>query len=311
MRLKPKGFTLIELLVVVAIIALLIAILIPSLAASRERARTTVCQTRMRAWGQGFHMYAADNNQSLPLDGFDGTTTSPIGVWNDTFLWFNGLTVYMGTGSMTYDQLWQNSTVSHPLPKAGDNSMFVCPSAFEALGAPGIGSDIMTPTNVNYPQGYFEIYGWDNFAGGRSHGTWRAMLLCYGMNSQLRQLTCNSWQDYPGVPDPPPFTPYNNDIKKMTQLNPSDKVPLLAEKRISTNELDPSMSNYNLLVTKNLGQSKVTANRFGARHKKGGNIVFADGHVEWFSNSSLNTGTGLNKALDYNIPNLVIWHPTQ
>src|SRR6185437_10203675 len=49
---KFRAFTLIELLVVVSIICVLIAIMIPSLAAVRERHRTTTCQTNLRQMGQ-------------------------------------------------------------------------------------------------------------------------------------------------------------------------------------------------------------------------------------------------------------------
>ena len=61
---------------------------------------------------------------------------------------------------------------------------------------------------------------------------------------------------------------------------------------------------------KALAQSKVTANRFSARHNNGGNIVFADGHVELVDNYKINTGTGLIKKNYYNVLNLVVWNPT-
>jgi prepilin-type N-terminal cleavage/methylation domain-containing protein/prepilin-type processing-associated H-X9-DG protein len=303
MQVKAKGFTLIELLVVVAIIALLIAILLPSLGKARDRARLTVCQTRLRAWGQGFIMYASENNNALPLDGFDGTSSLPIGLWSDNFLWFNGLTVYMGTGNQSYYGLQQNATPGHPLPKGGQNSIFICPSAGEALGNTFVGGPDCDQMTTN-PQGYFNVWGYDQIiqgSGSKGGGTsiQRPMLLCYGMNSQLRQLSMQSAQDYPGVAQP-------GDNRKLATLNPAAMVPLLAEKRININELETTDPNY----SKSLAQSKITANRFTARHMKGGSVVMADGHVEWFLNSAINSGTGANKLYNYNIMNVIIWNPS-
>ena len=44
------------------------------------------------------------------------------------------------------------------------------------------------------------------------------------------------------------------------------------------------------------------------RHNKGGNIVFADGHVELLNNAKISHGPGA-VAPYYNYPNLVTWHP--
>ena len=37
----------------------------------------------------------------------------------------------------------------------------------------------------------------------------------------------------------------------------------------------------------NLGQPAAYADRFSARHSKGGNLAFADGHVAWFPGSKV------------------------
>lgn len=58
-----KGFTLIELLVVIAIIALLLSILVPSLNSVRERARATVCLTRLRGLGQAVYNVVAEQGR--------------------------------------------------------------------------------------------------------------------------------------------------------------------------------------------------------------------------------------------------------
>ncbi len=74
----PNGFTLIELLVVVAIIAVLVAILLPALAATRERAKLTVCQSNFRQINLGLQGYLLDNNEIMPPSGLKSSNWSEI-----------------------------------------------------------------------------------------------------------------------------------------------------------------------------------------------------------------------------------------
>lgn len=66
MRKPPRGFTLVELLVVIGIIAVLISILLPSLAAARRSAESTVCLSNLRQIGQMAMLYAGENHGFLP-----------------------------------------------------------------------------------------------------------------------------------------------------------------------------------------------------------------------------------------------------
>ncbi len=64
---QNRSFTLIELLVVVAIIAVLVALLLPALASARETARRVSCASQLRQLGSGFHYYANEHAEYLPL----------------------------------------------------------------------------------------------------------------------------------------------------------------------------------------------------------------------------------------------------
>lgn len=71
-----SGFTLIELMVVISLIAVLIAILLPALQRSREVARRISCASQQRQVGLALHIYAADNDEWLPVE-----TVSNLGFW--------------------------------------------------------------------------------------------------------------------------------------------------------------------------------------------------------------------------------------
>jgi len=70
-RSAESGFTLIELLVVISIIILLISILLPALRKARESAHAVQCQSNLRQWATVFHVYAEENQSTIPPYWFD------------------------------------------------------------------------------------------------------------------------------------------------------------------------------------------------------------------------------------------------
>jgi prepilin-type N-terminal cleavage/methylation domain-containing protein len=116
-----EGFTLIELLTVIAIIAVLAAILLPALSQARARAQAMICLNNTRQLVLAWHIYAGDNNESLPYNlGMVGTS------FRTDLNWVNNV--------MTWDLSSDNTNLA-TLTKAslgsfvsGNTSVYRCPS---------------------------------------------------------------------------------------------------------------------------------------------------------------------------------------
>jgi prepilin-type N-terminal cleavage/methylation domain-containing protein len=105
---KFGAFTLIELLVVIAVIAILAALLLPALSNAKSRAQRTACLSNLKQISLGIHVYASDNDDTLP--GIVITNGMP---WSYQWRFFKELT-------KSYDGL--NG------PSSPDDKLFACPA---------------------------------------------------------------------------------------------------------------------------------------------------------------------------------------
>src|SRR5438046_5031607 len=64
---RTAGFSLIELLVVIAIIALLAALLLPALTKAYARSKRAGCVSNLKQIGLGFHTFAHEHGDNLPM----------------------------------------------------------------------------------------------------------------------------------------------------------------------------------------------------------------------------------------------------
>jgi prepilin-type processing-associated H-X9-DG protein/prepilin-type N-terminal cleavage/methylation domain-containing protein len=303
-----SGFTLVELLVVIGIIALLIGVLLPTLSKARESAREAVCLSQIRQWGIAFMMYADANRGVIPEDsdndGNNNTQTGCIGLdpnypslpgsmktQDQSVMWLNCLPPLVNTAP--YNQLQLNylfpGTVTPirgqtliALPGPGAKTLFTCPSGPQP--APGVSSDVLDPTG-----NYFMMW----YANDSAIGVQRPTYLCYVINGKLNDALETQYVQNNNM-EPPPV--------RLNMLRPSSLVCLMMEKRMAPGELPPTDQNYG----QTLGRIKGSWKRFAARHNKGGNILFADGHAVWMSNAALQIPSAPN---NWNQPNKIIWDP--
>jgi prepilin-type processing-associated H-X9-DG protein len=141
-------------------------------------------------------------------------------------------------------------------------------------------------TGVTSTNNYFYLHGAP--AGNSTGDVKMPTCLCYVINSKL-----NATQK----------------AQKIQQLTPNSYVVLMTEKRMVASELPTSDSLCMTWYTKSLGQLKAEEKRFTARHKKGGHLLFVDGHVSWFSNHELQVPYQVAPVYDYNDPGKVVWDP--
>ena len=153
-RMRRK-FTLIELLVVVAIIGILASMLMPSLAAARGKAKTSVCLGQLKQLGTSFIMYADSNDENF----IDRILGGPDSFWMARLYDFH-----------ESEKIIQCTSVQHSIKSGwywgGKDSPWGCDSGWmvyngiNARGSVGINSFLYSTendTNDEYFYSYAEI----------------------------------------------------------------------------------------------------------------------------------------------------------
>jgi prepilin-type N-terminal cleavage/methylation domain-containing protein len=89
---KSHAFTLIELLIVIAIIAILASLLLPSLSRAKEQARRAHCISNQKQLALTAFLYAEENNDLVPRNGYLEDAASLDELLQMTKLWVIGAT---------------------------------------------------------------------------------------------------------------------------------------------------------------------------------------------------------------------------
>jgi prepilin-type processing-associated H-X9-DG protein len=266
---------LVELLVVIGIISLLAALLLPALNSARKAAQETQCMSNLRQFGFGIQMYVDQFKGAVPQKGPDGSnntsedfkkgTAYGISGFDDGSLWFNAIPEYV-VGKSYYQMLVDDAN-GFPAPHAGMSNIFICPTAQPSASL----QDVILGD-------YFMLYGVDS--SGVLPNTRFKFACSYVWNSKMLSPVVGS-ELY---------------TIKMSRLLPASEVVMMVEKITSYGEYtDTSVQNwvaanpsiYGGKITSQglnnqMGQSKADWTRFTTRHRGGGHLLFADGHVSWY-----------------------------
>ncbi len=227
-----------------AVLVLLIAILLPSLSSARQQAKRAVCACRLKQWAVAFECYATENQGDWPH--CDGTDRGPRAL-DDPRISKEDIADWHGWVDLLPPMLdlpdWRSfRRYEHPK----ENTFFQCPSGVP-LDAPGMYS--YRPQR----EGYFS----------------------YAMNSCL-ELDENAWPPPDGFGYPMP------SFLDTARIRCPQRVIVLFDQL-----LDPRKGFDENKIYRGAGKHCGSYPKsFSARHRSGqlglgGNLLYADGHVEW------------------------------
>jgi prepilin-type processing-associated H-X9-DG protein/prepilin-type N-terminal cleavage/methylation domain-containing protein len=257
-RAAHRAFTLIELLVVVAIIALLISILLPSLARARDQGESAVCKANLHQIGLALTMYTLEegfypsvlyqeSDYPPAVKDIGGPVPEPLVLWPTRLLAF----------------------------VKGQQDVFWCPSAPADThwdGRKWIVTEAERALNYTWAQGSF-AYGYNDW--GIFDIRWLGLLpdgyeLPQGMALGLGAYI--------------PKNPNNLSVRHAAEL----KASLVKQPSEMIAIGDTTSDGYFDTVFDPTPRDSPSDEETGAneepgnRHSGGANVLFCDGHVQWF-----------------------------
>ena len=239
------------------IIALLAGMLLPLLGRARNSAREVICLNHFRQLGAGMLAYAGEFEGLIPWDGY-GEGDRPernVGRWDEPGVWFNAMPRYAGTKGW-YDLLKSGA----PLPRAGDDSIFVCPEAGEP--ASDNAEDVIE-------DGYYKLWGLDPSGTPVQQKTYWTGAFNTRLDDGVEDRNVN----------------YRVIYRMSKNRRPSITVVLL-EKVMQGSEYERPNANVPFNQP-SVGQQQSGAGNMTARHHGGGHFLFLDGHVAWWSRADV------------------------
>jgi prepilin-type N-terminal cleavage/methylation domain-containing protein/prepilin-type processing-associated H-X9-DG protein len=268
-RRRTRAFTLVELLVVIGIIAVLVSILLPAINKAREAANRTKCAANLRSIGQMLATYAVANKDQVPLGMVvglgGGHALNAISYWlarnaateydQDVFLTTGKKMRYTGLGLLIKSRVMTE----------GSGEVFFCPSNTDVF------YQFNNPTNK-----------WPPSEQGQCRITYcsRPSINTDPQNGShlpdqiVAWTTTSSW--YPQRPDFASNTaqagvPADNMKPPAANQTTMFKLAKLKSRAIVSD----------LNVFDNSGSQPASYDRILTVHKKGLNVLYADGSAKW------------------------------